>query len=319
MDEGLSGRPVPTMPNKAGRWTSIRDSLMRLLSSLTNRIFLASAALTLVCMGIAIYLVNVRVTAAAEDELLRALEQTGAVVDQQLATVSDLYTVLARQVADLPKLKALVATDDALTVQREATGYQQQLDADLLLVSNRAGRILAASIAHAGQPGLESLPTIREALAGRESATFWLHPSGVLEIVSVPITAGAAPPEILGTLSVGFLLDDALAVRLKGLTGSDIAIVAGGSVRAATLPGGSRAALAALVGGRGVSSVVVGGNEYLTLLRPLASSASSSLFAGRPGRRGPRGGDERSDRPVAIILRYGRSAPFLRPSRRRSA
>ena len=76
---------------------------MRLLSSLTNRIFLASAALTLVCMGIAIYLVNVRVTAAAEDELLRGLEQTGAVVDQQLATVSDLYTVLARQVADLPE------------------------------------------------------------------------------------------------------------------------------------------------------------------------------------------------------------------------
>ena len=35
---------------------------MRLLSSLSNRIFLASAALTLVCMGSAMYLVNVRVT-----------------------------------------------------------------------------------------------------------------------------------------------------------------------------------------------------------------------------------------------------------------
>jgi signal transduction histidine kinase len=266
-------------------------------------------------MGIAIYLVNVRVTAAAEDELLRALEQTGAVVDQQLSTVSDLYTVLARQVADLPKLKAAVATDDAPTVEPVAAEYQHQVDSDLLLVSDRAGRILAAPVRRVPQPGLESLPTIREALAGRESTAFWLHPAGVLQIVSVPITAGAAPPEILGTLSLGFLLDDTLAVRLKGLTGSDIAIVAGGSVRAATLPAGSRAALAALVGGRGVSSVVVGGSEYLTLLRPLASSPSSSLFAGAPGaprlREAAMSG---ADLPVAIILRSRTERlRFLRP------
>ena len=288
---------------------------MRLLSSLTNRIFLASAALTLVCMGIAIFLVNVRVTAAAEDELQRGLVQSGAVVDQQLATVSDLYTVLARQVADLPKLKALVATDDAPTVQPVAAEYQQQVASDLLLVSDRAGRVLAAIVRRAPQPGLESLPTIREALAGRESATFWLHPDGVLQVVSVPITAGAAPPEILGTLSLGFLLDDSLAQRLKGLTGSDIAFVAGGSVRAATLPGDSRATLASLVGRRGVSSVVVGGNEYLALLRPLASSRSSSLFAGSPGtpelHETATSGEAL---PVAIILRSRTERlRFLRP------
>jgi len=48
-----------------------------MLSSLTNRIFLASAALTLLCMGIAMYCVNSRVTASAEDELRHGLEQTG--------------------------------------------------------------------------------------------------------------------------------------------------------------------------------------------------------------------------------------------------
>jgi two-component system sensor histidine kinase HydH len=289
---------------------------MRLLSSLTNRIFLASAALTLVCMGIAIYLVNVRVTAAAEDELRRGLEQTGAVVDQQLATVSDLYTVLARQVADLPKLKAAVATDDAPTVEPVAAEYQRQVDSDLLLVSDRAGRILAAPVRRAPQRGLELLPTIHEALAGRESATFWLHPAGVLQIVSVPITAGAAPPEILGTLSLGFLLDDTLALRLKGLTGSEIAIVAGGSVRAATLPGDSRAALAALAGTREVSTVVVEGNEYLALQRPLASSRSSSLFAGSPGAPRLREAASQGEAPpVAIILRSRTERlRFLRPT-----
>src|SRR5512135_3796227 len=100
---------------------------MGVLSSLSNRIFLASAALTLLCMGIAIYLVNVRVTSSAEDELKRGLVQSGAIVDQQRATLSDVFTVQARLVADLPKLKAAVDTGDPPTVAREAAGYQRQL------------------------------------------------------------------------------------------------------------------------------------------------------------------------------------------------
>ena len=98
---------------------------MRFLSSLTNRIFLASAALTVICTGIAIYLVNVRVKASAEDELQRGLMQTGAIVDQQRATMSDVFTAQARLVADLPKLKAAVDTGDPPTVGPLAEEYQR--------------------------------------------------------------------------------------------------------------------------------------------------------------------------------------------------
>ena len=44
---------------------------MTLLSSLRSRIFLASALLAVLCIGVAIYLVNVRVTAEAERTLTR--------------------------------------------------------------------------------------------------------------------------------------------------------------------------------------------------------------------------------------------------------
>ena len=188
---------------------------MRILSSLTNRIFLASAALTLLCMGIAVYLVNVRVTASAENELQQGLIETGAAVDQQRATIFELFTMMARLVADLPKLKAAVDTDDPPTVVPVAAEYRLQVGSDLLLVTNRSGRVLASLPDRAPDPRLASLPTIRDALKGRESATFWVAPEGMLQVVSVPITAGAAPPEILGTLSVGFLLGDALAARLR--------------------------------------------------------------------------------------------------------
>jgi signal transduction histidine kinase len=288
---------------------------MGVLSSLSNRIFLASAALTVLCMGIAIYLVNVRVTASAEDELQRGLVQTGAIVDQQRATMSDVFTVQARLVADLPKLKALVDTGDPPTVGREAEGYQRQLGADLLLVTDKAGRVLASIPGEASDNRIAALPTIREAQAGRERATFWLAPQGILQVVSVPITVGAEPPEILGTLSVGFLLGDALASRLKTLTGSEIAFAAGGRVLATTLPQASRGAVGPLIATPGISRITIGGSEYLALVKPLASPRAASLIADSGGAaRLERASGDGEVAPMAVILRSRTDRlRFLRP------
>ncbi len=76
---------------------------MKLLSSLTNRIFLASAALAVLAIAFAIYFVNVRVTAEAERELQRGLDEAATLLDQHRATLLDTYTLLARTIADLPE------------------------------------------------------------------------------------------------------------------------------------------------------------------------------------------------------------------------
>jgi signal transduction histidine kinase len=288
---------------------------MGLLSSLSNRIFLGSAALTLFCMGIAIYLVNVRVIVSAEDELQRVLVQTGAFVDQQRATMSDVFNVQARLVADLPKLKAAVDTGDPPTVEPVAEEYQRQLGSDLFLVTDRTGRVLASIPREAPDRRLASLPTIREAQAGRESATFFLVPRGILQVVSVPIAVGTAPPEILGTLSVGFLLGDSLAARLKNVTGSEVAFAAGGKVLASTLPPDSRAALVPLMGTWGISRVSVGGSDYLALLLPLASPRKVSEPGAGPAAARPEAtGSDDGTMPAAIILQSRTDRlRFLRP------
>src|SRR5882672_9554922 len=97
---------------------------MMLLSSLRGRIFLASALLAVLSIGVAIYLVNVRVTKEAEGALQREILSTGALVDQ-------------------PKLMAAVETNDPPTVQDIAVGYHEQLNLNLLLIQNASGRMLA--------------------------------------------------------------------------------------------------------------------------------------------------------------------------------
>jgi signal transduction histidine kinase len=94
--------------------------------------------------------------------------------------------------------------------------------------------------------------------------------------------------EILGTFSTGFLLDDALATQLKQITGSDIAFGMDGQILASTLPRGDYPALARRLRTSGISRLVIGGDEYEALRRPLA-----------PG--GDR--DDAESGPVALILR----------------
>lgn len=254
---------------------------MTLLSSLSNRIFLASAALTIVCMGIAAYLVNAKVTQAADLEAQRELVQTGTLVDQQRATLSVLFAEIARVVADLPKLQAAVSTDDPPTVQPLAEDYQNQIHSDLFLVTNRSGRVLASIESQGGtEADAMSLTSVRDALAGHESAMFRPHPHGIVQVVSVPVTAGGQPGDVLGTLSVGFLLDDNLAQRMKAMTGSEISFAAGGHVVASSLPPDDRKALDPILTAQGSTTVQVAQAEYVTLLRPLASTPHPSLLDG---------------------------------------
>ena len=121
---------------------------------------------------------------------------------------------MARLIADLPKLKAAVDTDDPPTVRGyRRTDYQTQLKASLVLVTNKRGRVLAdlgadpaTAALVAQQPGAR-----RERCAGARASASCRSPNGILQVVTVPIAIGRAAPEMLGTLSVGFLLDDALA------------------------------------------------------------------------------------------------------------
>jgi len=118
---------------------------MKLFSTLRSRMFLASSVLAILCIATAIFIVNGQVTREAERTLEREIVTTSAQVDQLRSDRAQTYTLLARLIADLPKLKAAIATDDPPTVQDIAGGYQAQLNANLVLVTNKRGQVLYAA------------------------------------------------------------------------------------------------------------------------------------------------------------------------------
>ncbi|HEY7450139.1 MAG TPA: ATP-binding protein [Vicinamibacterales bacterium] len=243
---------------------------MALLSSLTNRIFLATATLAMLAIGFAVYFVTGRVIDEAEAELARGLIEAGKLVEQHRTTLVDTFTVEAQLIADLPRLKAAVDTRDPPTVAPIASENQALIGANLFVVTDRNGRVLSALGAELESGAIVvDRPGIKPALSGQKFNSFWPTGRGVLQVVTVPIAIGLGSPEILGTLSVGFLMDDQLATQFKSLTDSEVAFAIGGEIRAATVPSTDHSALASLLGSEGVTQITLNGNEYSALVQPL--------------------------------------------------
>jgi signal transduction histidine kinase len=279
---------------------------MTLFSSLRSRIALTSALLALLAIAVAIYVVNVRVTHETEKALQREIVTTGALVEQLRTTETETFRTLARLIADAPTLKAAVSTDDPRTVREELgkilDQYRSSLTSTLMIVTNKSGGILATvGASEQNARGIAREPAVHAALAGREDFSLLPQPAGILQVVTVPIQIVTAlipleqpNPEILGTLLVGFPLDDALAAQLKENSGSDIAFGMDGRVLASTLTREDRGALEELLRrpdllGSG-NSVHIGSEYYMALSRPLAARSRGGVL--------PSG-----SQPVVLILR----------------
>ncbi len=284
---------------------------MSIFRSLTNRIFFGSALLAVGAIAIAIYNVNVAVTRQAEDELRRGLDEAGTIIEEYRHVLVDHFTREARLIADLPRLKAAVDTNDPKTVQGLAEEYQRQLSADLLSVTGRDGRMLAQiTSASASTGSYDALPGVKAAALGRESSSFWPHPGGILQVVTVPIWIDPQHPEILGTLSVGVSLDSGAANRFRSLTNSDIAFGIDGAIQASTLPQEVWPALVPLLVSSDLrQSVLVGAEDYIAKTRRLTTGLSPATSDGASNVTQTSG----ADATVVILRSRTQRLGFLNP------
>ena len=248
---------------------------MKPFSSLTNRIFFATAFIAVLSIAAAVYVVNKAVTAEAEVELVRGLNEAGTLLEENRSVLVEHFTREARLIADSPMLKAAVDTRDATTIEPIAREHQQLVNADLFVIADRNGRVLA-------RLGTATVPDewLSRKPADRESLSFWPVQHGILQIVTVPISIDRVAPVVFGTLSMGTSLDEALAHRFKGLTNSEIAFGANGRIHAATLPPDTWAALAPLLSETDrVGTVRLGGDEYIWVARALAGPTTGGPVA----------------------------------------
>ena len=99
--------------------------------------------MSVLALGFALQFVTVRATRSAEAQLRQGLHDSAVLVERTYASRVEALTTSARLLADLPLLKALVATGDAATVVPVAQDYAARIKAPYLAFANREGRVLA--------------------------------------------------------------------------------------------------------------------------------------------------------------------------------
>jgi len=243
---------------------------MNLLSSLTNRIFLASALLVVAAIGIAILRVNTTMTRQAEADLSAGLAESAALVDALSRAQFADFVVKGQLIADLPVLKAAAALDDPPTVQPIAQEYQTKIGADLFVVTGRGDRPLA----RAGRVVLdnETIANLVTACRARHDGTsFWPFEGGLLHAAMFPMEAG------LTTLLVGVSLDRQAALRIKEATHSEIAFVSGSRLVASTFEPDLAGAISAVASQTGVFLTPVGQEIYIARSQPLSADPAGPV------------------------------------------
>ena len=233
------------------------------------------AAGAMLSLGFAFYFVNARATSEAEAELRRGLNEAGKLVDPEPRCADRHLTRLARLVADLPKLKAAVATGDPPTVQPLGRRVPRSGEGGCPRPDRAAWRA-AWPIRRGCRRSSRFRRRSKTPESVEEISTFVPHSRGVVQVVSVPIFIERDPPDVLGRLTVGFFLDDRFAEQIKRLTASEIAFGAGNRILASTLSADSRDALASVIGAHDIATVRIGDEDFLALARPLVSASADA-------------------------------------------
>jgi len=137
-----------------------------------------------------------------------------------------------------------VASGDAPTILSAAANNAQRIGADMALLLDTRGRVVASTGQEGPERGFSMDTLLAESRGPRDQPIFLVLGDRPYQFFLAPVRT----PETIAWVAMGFFVDDVLAQRMRDLVGADVTIVAhgrGGAVRvASTLSGTQRQVVA---------------------------------------------------------------------------
>jgi signal transduction histidine kinase len=171
--------------------------------------------------------------------------------------------------AELPTLKALMTTKDAITIQDASEPFWRLAGSDLFILASPERKVLGFHIATTGWARLDAERALNNSLEQGADSAWWYTGGQLYWVFLRPIMAGSEDEQRqLGVLAVGYQINSAVAQQLALVSGSQIALAAGDRVIASTLPSPEEAELQRLIGRNGSGSggparkMSLGNNQY---------------------------------------------------------
>src|SRR5450755_2944050 len=186
------------------------------------RILLSSSAVLVVLIVCMLAFVNFRAQSFVNDRISADLTQGSKRIDSTVNQQFDDLRLIARLVASIPVLNALLGTD-LPTIKDFLRDQQQNLGPDLLIVFDRNGQVVARTdMDRAEQLPEAQVDWVKLALSGKGAVGMLRTRSAFYSCAAFPAAAGDI---IFGAVLAGKKCDRAFADRLRGASNDEIIIV----------------------------------------------------------------------------------------------
>ena len=235
------------------------------MRSFRNRLLVLIIGLVIAAQTVTLLAVLGRTQGAVRSRANEQLNAGAAVakrlLDYRATQLANAVGVLA---ADFG-LREAVASGDKATILSAARNHSRRIGADLLLVLDVDGKVMAAS-----RPiGALSTDTVSQLTPETTSSAFLHIDNSSYQVLAVPIRA----PEPIAFVAIGFAIDQKLALELRQLLDVDIAFVVSAqgqaAVAATSLPEANQRlgteTLMQAVALREPHEVQVAGTDFLTV------------------------------------------------------
>jgi signal transduction histidine kinase len=173
----------------------------------------------------------------------------------------------AALLAELPTLKALMTTQDAVTIQDASEPFWRLAGSDLFLLADPERKVLGLHIVSTGWTRSDAEGALNRSLEQRADSAWWYADGQLYWVFLRPIVAGRENEQRqLGTLAVGYQINATVAQQLALVAGSQIALVAGDQIIATTLSPGEGSELGRTIRLKtsqgGLARMSLGRDEY---------------------------------------------------------
>ena len=156
-----------------------------------------------------------------------------------------ILTHSAELLAALPRLQALMTTQHAATIQDVSQDLWRLSGSDLLLLADRAGRVVALDTASPSFTREIAQRSLDGSLSAGSTNHWWFGGQHLYEVFLKPIYFGAAEENrLLGFLVIGYEINDSVAAQISRVAASHVAFYFGDDIVRSTLKPAQQAELA---------------------------------------------------------------------------
>jgi signal transduction histidine kinase/CheY-like chemotaxis protein len=207
-------------------------SNFRLRTKFLLSLLAITTGLTAATLLIVSYSVRNRVRENLREDVRNSVTNYRSFQTQQ----EDGLTRSAVLLANLPNVRALMATGDAVTIEDASSDVWKLSGSDLLVLANRTGNVVALRTSSPGLGADAAQGLLRQSLDRSESKDWWYGGGHLYEIWIQPVYFGSTVQNMtVGLLGVGHEVNQRAAMEFASVASSEVAFNYEGAPVASTL------------------------------------------------------------------------------------